>query len=131
MYWDVVLQEVLNKHSPGYVFIFTNLADHLPRKAIRQEGKKPRCNKTYFLGAKYQNIYLTQRETECVLYLLTGLTVKIVAEKLGLSTRTVEFYINNIKAKLKCRTKTQLLSHIKNSQLLDIIDFNMPAHWVK
>ena len=131
MYWDVVLQEVLNKHSPGYVFIFTNLADYLSRKAIRQEGKKPRCTKTYFLGEKYQNIYLTHREAECVLYLLKGLTVRTVAEKLGLSARTVEFYVNNIKAKLKCRTKIELLQHIKNSQLLDIIDFKMSAHCVE
>jgi len=131
MYWDVVLQEVLNKNSPGYVFVFTNLCDYLAHKAVKQERKTPGYSKTYFLGDKYQNIYLTQREAECVLCLLTGCSMKKVGEKLGLSARTIEFYVNNIKAKLKCRTKAELLDHIKNSQLLDIIDFNMPLHCVE
>jgi DNA-binding CsgD family transcriptional regulator len=85
----------------------------------------------YTLGEKYQNIYLTKREAECVVYLLKGHTIKEVGEKLNLSARTIEFYINNIKAKLKCRTRTELLDHIKNSQLMNIIDFKMPLHCVE
>ena len=72
MYWDVVLQEVLNKNSPGYIFVFTSLSDYLAHKAIKQEQQTPRHSKSYFLGDKYQNIYLTKREAECVLYMLTG-----------------------------------------------------------
>lgn len=131
MYWDVVLQEVLNKNSPGYIFIFTNFTDILSRKVIKQESEKRYYTKMYTLGKKYQNIYLTQREAECVLYLLQGCTIKKAAEKLGLSARTVEFYINNIKAKLKCRTQIELINHIKNSQFMDIIDFKMPLSCVE
>ena len=131
MYWDVVLQEVLNKNLPGYVFIFTNFTDVLSHKVIKQEGQKRYYTKIYTLGEKYQNIYLTQREAECVIYLLKGCTIKKVAEKLGLSACTIEFYINNIKAKLKCRTRIELLSHIKNSQFMDIIDFKIPLSCVE
>lgn len=52
---------------------------------------------------------LSQRELECLFLLLRGRTVKQTAEMLGLSKRTAESYIDNIKSKLGCLNKAELL----------------------
>lgn len=53
--------------------------------------------------------YLTVQETRCVEELMKGGTYADIAKKLSLSPRTVEFYINNIKAKFLCKKKKELI----------------------
>jgi DNA-binding CsgD family transcriptional regulator len=57
---------------------------------------------------------LTQRETECILFLSLGYTAKDMADELGLSPKTIQHHLENIKQKLGCRKK----SHIVKSVLL-------------
>lgn len=71
-----------------------------------------RKKRTYLVH--HPGIYLTARETECMTHLIEGKTIKLTAASLGLSDRTVEYYLNNIKAKLQCRTKNELVSRLKN-----------------
>lgn len=52
---------------------------------------------------------LSAREKECVTYFLQGKTAKETASALGLSYRTIEEYFTNIKKKLSCRNKRDLL----------------------
>ena len=52
---------------------------------------------------------LTLREKECLFYLRRGMTAKEIARPLGLSHRTVEHYIDKIKNKLGCRTRSELI----------------------
>ena len=116
MYWESVLKEVLNKNSEDYFFAFTNIKQYVKRE-IKHEPKS-RDVKTYFLVKESASLYLTRREAQCVAFLIQGLSMRLVAQKLGLSRRTVEFYINNIKIKLKCRTKRELLAMIKESEFM-------------
>lgn len=53
-------------------------------------------------------VKLSRRETECIIYLTSGLSIKEVARKLLLSPRTVETYIGNVKNKLKCDKINQI-----------------------
>lgn len=62
-----------------------------------------------YLTTKSRDFKLTQRETECLCYLVRGKTAKSIAQLLKLSPRTVEYYLDNIKNKLGCRTKSQLI----------------------
>lgn len=55
---------------------------------------------------------LTERERECILHILKGKTSAQIAEMLSLSRRTVEGYINNVKSKLGCNTKSMLIDKI-------------------
>jgi len=60
--------------------------------------------------------YLTQRERECVAALLNMKFYYQVADALGLSKRTVEYYIENIKRKYDLANKKQLIdyfTHVK------------------
>lgn len=128
MYWDTVLKEVLNKNKHDCVFTHTNVGASAACKNQVQDkpdSKKPQRYKlkTYCLGEKYGDLYLTRRETECVVHLLQGKTVPETAKILGLSPRTIEFYVKNIKVKLNCRTKIEILRHVLNSDLLKHVDF--------
>ncbi|SRR5579883_391367 len=53
---------------------------------------------------------LSQREQQCLRYFLNGKTAKETAMILGLSYRTIEEYLTNLKKKLGCRTKRDLLA---------------------
>lgn len=52
---------------------------------------------------------LSKREKECLFYLIRGFSVRMIAEKLGLSKRTAEDYIENAKNKLGCSCKSELI----------------------
>jgi DNA-binding CsgD family transcriptional regulator len=55
---------------------------------------------------------LTNRQVECCQLLLSGKTAKEIARQLDLSPRTVEYYLTNIKLKLKCSNKVELVTKL-------------------
>lgn len=59
---------------------------------------------------------LSKRERQCLRALLVGETAKEVALEYGLSYRTIESYYENLKNKLNCQSKRDLL---KAAQALD------------
>lgn len=54
---------------------------------------------------------LTERETDCLSLVAKGYTIKMVAHEFGLSPRTVEQHLRNIKDKLDVTSKKQLLEY--------------------
>ena len=122
MYWEMVLDEVLNKHSREN-FRFTNI--NISKKSAKRHLKskqKRRCS-MYTLGKQFQDIYFSKREAECMVYLLKGKSIKAVAKRLNLSPRTVEYYIENMKKKLDCKTKFDLIDLVMDSEFLGGVDF--------
>lgn len=55
------------------------------------------------------NLILSIRESECLYYFLRGKTAKSIARILEISAKTVEYHINNIKEKMGCYSKEQLI----------------------
>ena len=55
---------------------------------------------------------ITPRERTCLMQLIKGKTSKQIADSLKLSIRTIESYLNNIKHKLGCKTKSELILKI-------------------
>ncbi|MBA3662014.1 MAG: PAS domain-containing protein [Gammaproteobacteria bacterium] len=53
---------------------------------------------------------LSKQQKYCLLYTIQGKSAKQIANQLGLSTRTIEFYLGLIKQKLACRNKAELIS---------------------
>jgi len=119
MYWDDVLKEVLNRNSRT-TFLFTNLGQSSHKK---KTDKKREARKMYNLGKSFEGTHFSKREAECMVYLLKGKSSKNVAKKLKLSPRTVEYYIENMKKKLKCRTKFELVDLVMDSDFLSGVDF--------
>lgn len=64
---------------------------------------------------------LTEKELDILYYTLHGLSQKQVADKIKLSVRTVEDYINHIKIKLRCFNKYQLFEFALRHGLMNII----------
>jgi DNA-binding CsgD family transcriptional regulator len=115
MFWEHILAEVLNKKNKKY-------KKYAPFKC-RTRLKSSRIIKTYYLGEKLQNLYLTKREAECMFLLLKGKSINTIAAILKLSPRTIEYYLKNIKIKLNCRTKFDLIELILHSDFYQNIDF--------
>lgn len=53
---------------------------------------------------------LSSREKECVKLLLKGKSAKESGTALGLSVRTIEHYLDNVKLKFKCQYKNEIFS---------------------
>ena len=57
-----------------------------------------------------QNLHLTEQQKIVFFYTLHGQTSKQIAKQLGLSFRTIEMHIDNIKAKLDCGNKSDIIT---------------------
>lgn len=75
----------------------------------------------FFPKSKKQSVtdLLSKREIECIYYLVRGMTARQIGEELDLSHRTVEFYLERVKAKLKCSTKSELIARAIDEKLID------------
>lgn len=118
--WRDVVEEVMKRKANGQnAGIFSEskkeneaaFIEASKKQMLLEKGTGPR----YSLGAKYKHTYFTKREAECMVWLLKNKTIADVAMMLGLSKRTVEFYINHMKAKIGCRTKRDLISSVQAS----------------
>tara|TARA_A100001015_G_scaffold316942_1_gene432527 strand:- start:1586 stop:2005 length:420 start_codon:yes stop_codon:yes gene_type:complete len=80
--------------------------------------------KRYYLSQSDDELYFTQREAQCMYYILHGCTIVQVGERLNLSHRTVEFYVKNMKMKLNIQTKSELIAYAMKIGFLELIDFS-------
>ena len=124
-YWNSILGEIENKGDKNYTFMYTNYgekykneAQHL--KKVKKKSTKRMTSKKYGLGEAYPDIYFTSREYDCVTQLLRGKNVKSIAKHYELSPRTVEFYIKNMKIKLECATRDELLEKVSQVVLIEL-----------
>ena len=62
-------------------------------------------------------ITLSAREIDCALGLLEGKTSKEIANKLRVSTRSIEAYLENLKLKLNCYKKSELIDILLKNNL--------------
>lgn len=83
--------------------------------------------KRVFLGSQFPGIYLTIREAELV-QLFGDYKYYEIAKLMKISRRTVEYYANNIRKKIRCSSKNKLQALIKDSgileQLREIVDIS-------
>ena len=62
-------------------------------------------------------VALTPREVETLAWVVRGKTLAKVAEAMGISPRTVEYYFSTVKRKFGCRTKAELLAWVADNNL--------------
>lgn len=123
-FWNHMLAEVQFKSgSPSLLLSHENFTTagngfFLKNFDALKNTKETRDLRTYYLGDTFPNVYLTKREAECVFWLVQSRTIAEAAAKMALSARTIEFYIKNLKAKLKCHNKKTLLEKLLKTTLL-------------
>ena len=69
----------------------------------------------YMLGRKFNGTYFSQREAECMAHFLLNKGNNETAQCLRLSPKTIEFYTANMRVKLRCGTKAELIEKVKTS----------------
>jgi DNA-binding CsgD family transcriptional regulator len=69
---------------------------------------KPQAD-VYLLSGQHSAFKLTPRQHECLFFLVRNKSAKEISEILDLSHRTVEDYLEEIKLKLNCISKSQLI----------------------
>ncbi|HRE31988.1 MAG TPA: LuxR C-terminal-related transcriptional regulator, partial [Candidatus Berkiella sp.] len=62
---------------------------------------------------------LSERESESYRLLIQGYSNTEISHKLGLSTKTVDVYINRIKAKLNCENRKALIHKAHDSGIIE------------
>lgn len=62
-------------------------------------------------------IKLSKREYECMQLLIRGATSKMMAKDLGLSYRTVEHYLDNVKIKFNVGNRRELIDKVMRQVL--------------
>lgn len=78
-----------------------------------------RDSKQYLPGIKFENVYFSAQESRCLHYLIRGKSIKAIAQHLGLSPRTIEHYLDNMRFKAKVNFNSELIEMaIDSMQLL-------------
>ena len=120
-YWCQILNEVKSYKVSNIPCVFTNLREsgHFEETHVVEDINTIHTatleKKSYYLSPDSSGTYLTQREAECIFFLLKGHTIKNTGEELNLSPRTVEFYFKNVKKKMRCNKKKEVLNKIRQS----------------
>lgn len=77
--------------------------------------KRDQSRKNFCFGIN--KISLTKREIDCLKLIMTGKTIKMVSNILGLSPRTVEGYLENLKRKFNVNSKAMLIEKVLDEYL--------------
>jgi DNA-binding NarL/FixJ family response regulator len=96
---DEVIVDALRTVLRGEVFVSSEMATRILNRTTKGEkGETP----------EYGIEALTERETEVFQGIGQGLSTRKIADKLGLSDRTVEVHRAHIKRKLQCEDAAQV-----------------------
>jgi len=130
--WNDISDAVINKdkNPQRYRRVFIGSVDS-PSSSIAKESlsitysRTRREIKSYFLGESFNNTYFTKREAECMMLFLKGYTNSQVAQLLNLSSRTIEFYIKNMRHKTGCTSKANLIAAVAKTDFIELLDFTV------
>ena len=123
-YWDALVNEVACQGDAQDGIVFSPLsakkeAFAVSSHAVRcrdpwtaSRGPQPRF---YLFEGQVDSVYLTRREAQCIALLLRGCTMVRAAGYLQLSSRTVEFYVKNVRIKTRMETTAQLLDFVRQT----------------
>ncbi len=78
------------------------------------QKKSPLSLEPYYIGKQSGGVILPKRQEEVLFYLIRGKSAKSIAKLMGISFRTVEYYITILKNKFNCRTKNELIESAIN-----------------
>lgn len=76
--------------------------------SIKNLDQPKSIRKRYYLGEEFNNQYLTNREIECIKWILMEKTAEEIGILLNINKRTVEVHIEKIKRKFNCTKQFQL-----------------------
>jgi DNA-binding CsgD family transcriptional regulator len=126
-YWDKVVSEVTGEDDGQCTFSYTNvrLYKKLPKAKIDEHAdlveERGCVRKKYYLGANFPELYFTQMELNTLIHVFGGGSTAQIALELSLSKRTVEYYMKNMKVKLGCKYRAELMTKVLSSDLIELL----------
>lgn len=129
-YLATELQPVFKKlaDNPIKISSLTEKQNASTQKNITKKLQLERERKAKFLTQlgivtnNSSNFSLSNKEKICLQYYLAGKTAADTAAELGISRRTIENYIDNVKLKLNCRFKKDLFDKIDILECLGLLN---------
>lgn len=88
---------------------------------LRKQGHYDHEHKRFYLGEKFGKEYFTHCELEVFKHVLHGKTSAEISHQFNKSPKTIESQIKNIKRKLQCQTKGDIITTSISSGLYHII----------
>jgi DNA-binding CsgD family transcriptional regulator len=127
MPWYNDANEVLGLFGCSIVIGLNPLADSLKKIANLGLLNTPHSSREILpkIGIELGSAYLSRRELQCLKLTIRGMPAKEAAFELGLSRRTVEEYLNNIKRKLNVTTKGAMIE--KTVNYLSTVEIDRPS----
>jgi len=84
-----------------------SVQDNYPQ--MWHKTNKSVINKRFFLGKEFSDQYLTHQEIKVYRIILLGYSAKEGGELLNISSKTIEFHTEQLRKKLSCHNKGELL----------------------
>lgn len=93
----------------GVVGMSVNLGSNDDYHKLWSQNNNPICDKRLALGKEFSNQHLTRQEIKVYRTILLGYSAKEGGEQLNISPKTVEFHTEQLRKKLSCHNKGELL----------------------
>jgi len=126
--WQDICSAIENKEIDPFTFnrfyigrIESSSAVPLPLRKCLKRNKPVLIKERFILNAPLAGIALTKREIQVLYLICTGYTNRQVADQIGLSARTAEYYINNMRKKTLTSSKAHLIQLICQTDFLQRI----------
>lgn len=97
---------------------FVSIIERVCTPNIKKTPEPLNINKSIALNLDDNNYVISAREAQCIVLMLHGATAKQTAKQLGISPRTVETYIDQLKIKFASPTKLALIAKLANHPLI-------------
>jgi len=123
LYYKDRAKEIINLAIKNKIVTVTETVNNkkFVHHKITDEQKKMYLEKTpihnYYVSLSNKTVALSKREMDCIKLIRQGKSSAETAELLSISFRTVEKHIENVKAKLECHKKSELISKITNLKI--------------
>ena len=84
------------------------------------KSNSAKMNGRIYLFKNNVDLYLSPQEAQCIRELLKGLTYQKIGDALGISERTVEGYLQNVRKRCRCKDRKNLVEFIRKSDFLRV-----------
>jgi DNA-binding CsgD family transcriptional regulator len=107
----LVTENKLFNSEDKCIGVVGSFVDISGKQLIKKSGYYDARTKRYYLGEEvFDNLYLVGREIEVFKLLLLGYSSREMGEKIKISPKTIEGYIESLKLKLQAKTKGELIA---------------------
>lgn len=97
--------------------------EHEKQNIKQQFFRATHVYKYQLKDGEHAGVILTDREIDCIYHLVNHKTAEQTAKLLGVSRRTIESYLDNIKLKLCCDSKVEIIRKLASNRYVNALRY--------